>query len=124
MGYSFRLASRVLLYASSHRQDNTYHGLRYTSRGAMTGTRNSSMGPSHEGRERKPTEIVFVSHLWSSLLAGTNNISMGPLKGTHLTRRKLVHISVCVCVRACVRARACACVRACVCVCLRERGRG
>ena len=27
MGYSFRLAARVLLYASSHRQDNTYHGL-------------------------------------------------------------------------------------------------
>ena len=26
IGYSFRLAARVLLYASSHRQDNTYHG--------------------------------------------------------------------------------------------------
>ena len=24
IGYSFRLAARVLLYASSHRQDNTY----------------------------------------------------------------------------------------------------
>ena len=33
IGYSFRLAARVLLYASSHRQDNTYHGLCYTSRG-------------------------------------------------------------------------------------------
>ena len=31
MGYYFRLAARVLLYASSHRQDNTYHGLCYTS---------------------------------------------------------------------------------------------
>ena len=40
MGYSFRLAARVLLYASSHRQDNTYHGLCYTSRGALAGTRN------------------------------------------------------------------------------------
>ena len=38
-------AARVLLYASSHRQDNTYHDLCYTSRGALTGTRNSSMGP-------------------------------------------------------------------------------
>ena len=38
MGYSFRLAARVLLYASSH----TYHGLCYTSRGALAGTRNSS----------------------------------------------------------------------------------
>ena len=44
MGYSFRLAARVLLYASFHRQDNTYHSLCYTSRGALTGTRNSSMG--------------------------------------------------------------------------------
>ena len=26
IGYSFRLAARVLLYASSHRQDITYHG--------------------------------------------------------------------------------------------------
>ena len=25
MGYSFRLAARVLLYASSYRQDGTYH---------------------------------------------------------------------------------------------------
>ena len=45
MGYSFQLAARVLLYASSHRQDNTYHCLCYTSRGALAGTRNSSMGP-------------------------------------------------------------------------------
>ena len=45
MGYSFRLAAKVLLYASSHRQDNTYHGLCYTSRGALAGMRNSSMGP-------------------------------------------------------------------------------
>ena len=41
MGYSFRLAARVLLYASSHRQDNTYHGLYYTSHGALAGTRNT-----------------------------------------------------------------------------------
>ena len=41
---SFQLAARVLLYASSHRQDNTYHSLCYTRRGALAGTRNSSMG--------------------------------------------------------------------------------
>ena len=46
MGYSFRLAVRVLLYASSHRQENTYC---YTSHEALAGTRNSSMGPPHEG---------------------------------------------------------------------------
>ena len=45
IGYSLRLAARVLLYAPSHRQDSTYHGLCCTSRGALAGTRNSSMGP-------------------------------------------------------------------------------
>ena len=39
MGCSFRLAARVIVYASSHRQENTYHGLCYTSRGALAGTR-------------------------------------------------------------------------------------
>ena len=32
IGYSYRLIARVLLYAPSHRQDSTYHGLCYTSR--------------------------------------------------------------------------------------------
>ena len=45
MGYSFRLAAKVLLYVPSHRQDNTYHGLCYTTSGALAGTRNSSMSP-------------------------------------------------------------------------------
>ena len=38
--YSYRLTARVLLYAPSHRQDNTYHGLCYTSCGALAGRRN------------------------------------------------------------------------------------
>ena len=38
----------------SHRQDSTYHSLCYTSRGALAGTRNSSMGPPHEGSIRRP----------------------------------------------------------------------
>ena len=42
IGYSYRLAARVLLYAPSH-------GLCYTSCGALGGTRNTSMGPPHEG---------------------------------------------------------------------------
>ena len=49
IGYSNRLTARVLLYVPSHRQDNTYHGLCYTSRGALAGTRNSSIGSPHEG---------------------------------------------------------------------------
>ena len=71
MGYSFRLTTRVLLYAQFHRQDNTYHGLCYASRGALAGTRNSSMGPPHEGSIRRPiapranaltTELHLASH--------------------------------------------------------------
>ena len=54
IGYYFWLAARVLLYAPSHRQDSTYHRLCYTSRGALAGTRNSSMGPLHEGSIRRP----------------------------------------------------------------------
>ena len=38
MGYSFRLAARVILYA------HTYHGLCYTNRGTLTGRRNCSRG--------------------------------------------------------------------------------
>ena len=53
MGYSFRLATRVLLCARSHRQNSTYHGLCYTSRGALAGTGNSSMCPPHEGSIRR-----------------------------------------------------------------------
>ena len=54
IGYSYRLAAKDILYAPSHRQDNTYHGLCYTSRAALAGTRNSSMGPLHEGSIRRP----------------------------------------------------------------------
>ena len=55
MGYYFRLAARCLKYVPSHRQANTYHGLCYTSRGALAGTINSSMRdrsdePSHHER--------------------------------------------------------------------------
>ena len=45
IGYSYRLTARVLLYAPSHRQDNTYHSLCYTCRGALAGTKNCSKGP-------------------------------------------------------------------------------
>ena len=54
IGYSFRLAARVLLYATSHRQDSTYYGLCYTSHGALAGTTNNSMDPHHEGSIRRP----------------------------------------------------------------------
>ena len=60
MDYSFRLAAWVLLYASSHRQDNTYHGVCYTSCGALAGTRNSSMGSP---RRIDPTTYRTMSYI-------------------------------------------------------------
>ena len=53
IGYSFQLTARFFLYAPCHRQDSTYHSLCYTSRGALAETRNSSMGPPHEGSIRR-----------------------------------------------------------------------
>ena len=41
----FPISRRVLLYASSHRQDNTSALVLHTSHGALAGTSNSSMGP-------------------------------------------------------------------------------
>ena len=67
IGYSFRLTARVLLYAPSHRQERTYHGLCYTSRGALAGTRNSPMGPPHEGSIRWPiAPWATSSRRWES----------------------------------------------------------
>ena len=71
IGYSFRLTARVILYAPSHRQNSTYHGLCYTSRGALAGTRNSSMGPPHEGLIRRPIAP------WANAL--TTELHLAPL---------------------------------------------
>ena len=62
MGYSFRLTARVRSYAPSNMQASTYHGLCYTSRGALAGTRNSSMGPPHEGSIRRPIAYALFGH--------------------------------------------------------------
>ena len=40
-GLLFPISSKGSLYASFHRQDNTHHGLCYTSREALAGMRNS-----------------------------------------------------------------------------------
>ena len=65
MGYSFRLAPRVLLCAPSQRQDSIYHGLWYTSRGALAGTRNSSMGPHEDdddGHDDDDDDVEDYTH--------------------------------------------------------------
>ena len=65
IGYSFRLT------APSHRQDSTYHGLCYTNRGALAGTRNSSMGSPHEGSHHERTLLPrsYISLLLFSLVS-------------------------------------------------------
>ena len=80
IGYSYRLTARVILYAPSHRQDSTYHGLCYTSRGALAGTRNSSMGPPHEGSIRTMSE------------RSTSELRPAP----PLIRRYILLISICI----------------------------
>ena len=44
-GLLFSISSKITFICTDHRQDNTYQGLCYTSRGALAGTRNSSIGP-------------------------------------------------------------------------------
>ena len=69
MGYSFRLTARVILYALSHIQDNTYHSLCYTSRGPLAGreiaqwvhsTKDRSNDPSHHERTLLPRSYISL----------------------------------------------------------------
>ena len=75
IGYSFRVATRVLLYAPSHRQDSTYHGLCYTIHGALAGTRISQWvhpmkdrpdDPSHHERTLLPRSYISLPDKWVS----------------------------------------------------------
>ena len=70
IGYSYRLTARVLLYAPSH-------CLCYTSCGALARTRNSSMGPPHEGSIQRPTAP------WANALP----LSYVPLPGCHRSKK-------------------------------------
>ena len=56
IGYSFRLTARVLLYAPSHRQDSTYHGLCYTSRRVVECRTAEALKPVQKNRNHK---VVF-----------------------------------------------------------------
>ena len=108
MDYSFWLAGRVLLYASSHIQDSIYHGLCYTSRGALAGTRNSSIDPTthrtmnersyHRAKSRFPgacmhpckfkTHYVAVKHLISQRMQTL--FSNGVTRVLQLTNREIL----------------------------------
>ena len=76
IGYSYRLTAIVLLYAPSHKQDNTYHGLCYTSRGTLAGTRNGSMGPPHEGSIRRPIAPLSYVQLCLFSVSGELHYSL------------------------------------------------
>ena len=69
IGYYFRLTARVLLHAQSKRQDSTYHGLCYTSRGALAGTiiaqwvhpmKDRSDDPSHHELTLLPRNYISL----------------------------------------------------------------
>ena len=75
--------ARVLLYVRSHRQDSTYHCLCYTSRGALAGTRNSSMGPPHEGSIPRPIAP------WANAL--TTELHLAP--GTEVNTKRILAIT-------------------------------
>ena len=58
-GLLFPISSKgSFIYAPSHRQDNAYHDLCYTSHGALAEMRNSSMGP--------PWRIDLMTH-WTMI---------------------------------------------------------
>ena len=68
IGYSFRLTARVLLYAQSHRQDITYHGLCYTSRGAIAQwvhpMKDRSDDASHHERTLLPRGYLSLQNVY------------------------------------------------------------
>ena len=62
MGYSFRLAVRALLYAPSHRQDSTCHGLCYTSRRVRLDLNNKFDGIYSLPHTRAHTHTIQIVH--------------------------------------------------------------
>ena len=76
-GLLFPISSKVFfLYASSHRQGNTYHGLSYTSRGALA-EREIHLWVHHEGSIRRPfsplaNALTTELHLAPTLIVTRN----------------------------------------------------
>ena len=73
-GSSFRLTARVILYAPSHRQDSTYHGLCYTSRGALAGTTELKIPeyPTTCLHTRIPKHETRTALHWNGVLTSAN----------------------------------------------------
>ena len=83
IGYSYRLTARVLLYAPSHRQNNTYHSLCYTIRGALAGTR--SMINKWSTKPQKATTNVHTN--LPSLKIGRTEMFYLTTHSTHFNLR-------------------------------------
>ena len=88
MGYSFRLAATVLLYASSQRQDSTYHGLCYTSHEALAGSRNSCCHMDYSFRLTARVLLYAPSHRQDSTYHSLCYTSRGKYKTTQGYRNK------------------------------------
>ena len=78
MGYFFWLAARVLLYTSSHRHDNTYHGLCYTNHGTLAEMRNSSMGSPWgiDSRTHRTMELHLSPKIKIAIMLILNKIKL------------------------------------------------
>ena len=69
----FPINSKGYFICTIPQQDSTYHGLCYSSRGALAGTRNSSMGSPHEGSTRRPVAPWANALQWSCISLLINN---------------------------------------------------
>ena len=69
IGYSYLLTARVILYAPSHRQDNTYHSLCYTSRGALAGTKIAQWVHPIKDRSDDPSYHKWTLYHWATSLS-------------------------------------------------------
>ena len=108
ISYCFRLAARILLYASSHRQDSTYHSLCYTSRGTLAEweiaqwvhrMKDQSDDPSHHERTLLPRSYISlqVHHEgsirrpiapWANALTTELHLAPGPPWGIDTTTHR------------------------------------
>ena len=60
IGNAFQLAARVILYASSHRQDNTYHSLEREIAQWVHPMKDRSDDPSHHERTLLPWSYISL----------------------------------------------------------------
>ena len=96
IGYSYRLTARVLLYAPSHRQDNTNHGLCYTSRGALAGT-SALLNKAFPSSLLTMVEHPFVVRWVVGLIprGGTTELFLIPASAPRLVQQRLWYVLSC-----------------------------